>query len=142
MLEDFQATSIMVTTTTDMELGRFGCLVRFKRWGHIYRFVFVPLESEYPDKVSSFGGKRRSHEEQTKYQMGRKAVHFVKAILTATEDQEASLVGFMETDIVTRPGALPITVGELDIAGMMKSLPDSISSNPPLLPLLVDMGKS
>ena len=101
--------------------GRLAWLIRFEWEGRSYRFTFTPLECEYPDKVSSFGGRRRSHSEQAEYQMGRIAVNFVKAILTAAEVHPYALFGFME--LPQGGEGMPSTVGELDISGVMSALP-------------------
>jgi hypothetical protein len=50
--------------------------------------------------------------------MGRIAVYFVKAILTAAEAQPAALFGFLELP-GAHPGAIPVTAAELDISGIV-----------------------
>jgi hypothetical protein len=83
LLDDFGVTQQM--TAKGQVNGRVAWLIRFAWQGKSYRFTFVPLDCKEPDKIASFGGKRRSHLEQSEYQMGRIAVNFVKAILTAAE---------------------------------------------------------
>jgi hypothetical protein len=72
--------------------------------------------------VNSYGGKRRTHEEQARFQMGRVAVWFVKAILTAAEAHPHALFGFMEPP-AGGSGGLPPTAGELDVEGIAGALP-------------------
>lgn len=96
--------------------GKFAWLVRFV-WGEqTYRFTFIPKPCQSPGKERNFGGKRRTHDEQAKWQMGRIAVHFVKAILTAAESQPAALFGFLELPGATdRPGAIPPVASEIPV---------------------------
>ncbi len=122
MLEEFGAESIMVAQ--GQSGGRYAWLVRFQWQGSNYHFAFTPLECQWPDKESGFGGKRRIHTEQARYQMGRIAVHFVKAILTAAEAHPHALFGFMELPgVATRPGGIPYTAGELDVSKLVSSAP-------------------
>jgi hypothetical protein len=122
MLEDFGAANLMVAQ--GQANGRLAWMVRFEWQGDSYRFTFIPLECKDPDKTSSFGGKRRSHGEQARYQMGRIAVHFVKAILTAAEAHPHALFGFIELpEAGMHPGGLPVTAGELDVSGLTSALP-------------------
>jgi hypothetical protein len=133
MLEDFGAGNLMVAQGKSN--GRLAWLIRFEWHGASYRFTFTPLECRDPDKLSSFGGKRRSHEDQTKYQMGRIAVHFVKAILTAAEAQPAALFGFIELPAAgSHTGGLPVTAAELDITGFTQLLPELEISDVLMLP--------
>lgn len=56
--------------------------------------------------------------------MGRIAVHFVKAILTAAEAHPHTLFGFVELpEAEMHPGGLPVTAGELDASGLTSALP-------------------
>lgn len=119
MLDNFGATQQM--TVKGKAKGRLAWLIRFEWEGRSYRFTFTPLECEYPQKVSSFGGRRRSHTEQAEYQMGRIAVHFTKAILTAAEAHPHALFGFME--LPHGGEGAPSTAGELDISGVVSALP-------------------
>lgn len=122
MLEDFGSTSIMVTQGQAGD--RLAWMIRFEWQSRTYRFVFVPLKCKDPDKESSFSGKRRSHHTQARYQMGRIAVHFVKAILTAAEAHPHALFGFLELpEAGSRPGGAPMTAGELDVEGLTAALP-------------------
>lgn len=127
LLEEFGADGVMVGQGNAR--GRFAWLVRFAWNGANYRFVFTPLECEIPDKVSSFGGKRRTHSDQARFQMGRIAVHFVKAILTAAEAQPHALFGFMELPMAAQGSGMPPVAAELDVSILV--------ANAPLLPEFV-----
>ena len=119
LLEDFGALNYQIA-----QGNANGCLawmVRFEWSGKSYRFLFVPLTCKNPDVTRSFGGKKRTHLKQSVYQMGRIAVHFTKAILTAAEAQPYALFGFMELPSV-RDNGIPFTAGELDVDGVMSLL--------------------
>ena len=121
MLEDFGAGNMLIAQGTAN--GHFAWLIRFEWKQAAYRFTFSPLECKYPGKETSFGGTRRRHQDQARYQMGRIAVHFVKAILTAAEAQPDALFGFIELPEAGRhPGGMPITAGELDVSGFASLL--------------------
>jgi len=78
--------------------------------------------------------KRRSHAEQAKFQMGRIAVHFVKAILTAADAQPHALFGFLELPLAgIHRGGLPVTTAELDASGLTAALPELAIGGSPLL---------
>lgn len=96
LLEDFGATMTQVTQGTVN--GNYGWLIKFGWMGRTYRFTFTPVTCKYPNKPGSYSGKRRTHVEQSKYQMGRIAVFFVKAILTAARAKPDALFGFMELE--------------------------------------------
>jgi len=121
LLEEFGAESVMVAQGNAG--GRFAWLVRFHWNSANYRFVFTPLECELPAKVSSFGGKRRTHSDQARYQMGRIAVHFVKAILTAAEAQPHALFGFMELPMAAQGSGMPPVAAELDVSILVDKAP-------------------
>ncbi len=122
MLDEFGAESVMVAQGKSG--GRFAWLVRFQWNGANYRFAFTPLECRTPSKLTAFGGKRREHIEQARYQMGRIAVHFVKAILTAAEAQPHALFGFMELPAAaTRSGGIPPVAAELDVSALISAAP-------------------
>jgi hypothetical protein len=132
MLEEFGADNVMVAQ--GKARGQFAWLIRFQWRGAAYRFTFTPLECKASDKESSFGGKKRPHAEQARYQMGRIAVHFVKAILTAAEAQPAALFGFVELPEAGRhPGGLPVTASELDVSGLIGALPTLTIGDAPML---------
>lgn len=120
LLDSFGAQAIMVMS--GQSAGRFAWLIRFQWNDRSYRFAFRPLTCKYPNKSYSFNGKRRSAEDQSKYQMGRIAVHFVKAILTAAEADPAALFGFVELPGAGH-GGIPSTASELDIDGIVSVLP-------------------
>lgn len=120
MLEDFGAVSMMVTQ--GQARGQLAWMIRFEWQARTYRFVFVPLECKSPDKESSFGGKRRCHSDQARYQMGRIAQHFTKAILTAAEAHSHALFGFLELPEAGTSN-IPMTAGELDVSGLTAALP-------------------
>jgi len=121
LLEEFGAVNYQMMQ--GQVSGRFAWLIRFEWQGRSYRFTFTPLECKAPDKVKTFGSKRRAHLEQSKFQMGRIAVHFTKAILTAAEAHPHALFGFMELPETVSEGGLPRTAGELDISGVVSALP-------------------
>ena len=121
LLDDFGAEATMVTQ------GKAGdsiaWLVRFQWRGKSYRFTFQPLKCRYPNQINSYDKKRRSHAEQAKWQMGRIAVWFVKAILTAAETQPDALFGFVELPGAAAHGDLPPTAAEVGVEGMTGLLP-------------------
>lgn len=132
MLEDFGTTNLMMAQ--GQAGGKHAWLVRFGWLGRSYRFAFTPLECRTPEKISTFGGKKRTHAEQARYQMGRIAVHFVKAILTAAEADPAALFGFVELPgAAVHPGGLPATAGELNVEGLTAALPELEVGEPALL---------
>lgn len=120
MLEDFGAMAQIVSQ--GQADGKIAWLIRFQYLDRSYRFVFMPLECRYPNKIASFGGKRRTNNDQARYQMGRIAVNFVKAILTAAEMNPQALFGFLELPGVSRSGIPPIAA-ELDLSGLVGLLP-------------------
>ncbi len=123
LLETFGATDFQISQ--GQADGRFAWLVRFQWRERTYRFLFTPLSCERPSSERSFGGKRRTHQEQARWQMGRIAAHFVKAILTAAEANPDALFGFLELPgIASHPGGLPATAAELDIGGLTRALPE------------------
>lgn len=124
LLEDFGAINYQIMT--GQAQGRFAWMVRFEWQGKSYRFAFTPLECKSPDAIKKFGTKRHSHAEQSKYQMGRIAVHFTKAILTAAEAHPHALFGFMELPETATDGRPPKTAGELDSSGVVSALADDV----------------
>jgi hypothetical protein len=120
LLDDFGADAIM--TTQGQNQGRFAWLIRFQWLGRSYHFVFTPLTCRFPNEVNSFDKKRRSHDEQAKYQMGRIAVWFVKAVLTAAEAQPGALFGFLELPGASK-GSVPMTTADLEVDGLTAALP-------------------
>jgi hypothetical protein len=121
ILEDFGVTNTLVTQ--GQAGGQLAWVIRFEWQTRTYRFLFTPLKCRLPNKVSTFAGKKRSAEEQARYQMGRIAVYFVKAVLTAAEAQPAALFGFLELPGPTHTGGLPATAAELDTEGLTAALP-------------------
>ena len=112
--------------------GKYIWLIRFKWNDRSYRFVFTPLECKNPEKYFRVSNKNRSYEEQSRYQMGRIAAAFVKAILTAAETTPAALFGFLELPS-PKSGGLPPTAADLDISGIKSLLPDiGVSFHPQL----------
>ncbi len=121
-LEDFGVTNRVVSE--GHAGGRVAWLVRFEWREETYRFTFTPLPCKLPDKEAKFGDKRRTHEQQARYQMGRVATYFVKAVLTAAEMHPDALFGFIELPGAgTHPSGLPITAAELNIDGFTALLP-------------------
>jgi len=120
MLEDFGATATMVSQ--GQAQGVYAWLIRFQWNDRAYRFVFRPAPCRQPGKVMSYAGKRRTNEEQSKYQMARGAYWFVKAMLTAAEFQPAALFGFLELP-GARPGGMPLVASELDVEELTGLLP-------------------
>ena len=118
-LEDFGTSNLAIIQ--GQANGRVAWAVRFGWQGRSYRFLFTPLECEYPDKLASFGSRRRTHAEQARYQMGRIAVHFTKAVLTAAEASPDALFGFLE---LPSGGSMPMTAAELDVSGVVSLLPE------------------
>jgi len=123
MLDDFGAENVMVIQ--GQAGGKAAWMIRFMWLGKPYRFLFTPLDCRNPDNQKTVGGKKLTNAERAKYQMGRIAVHFVKAILTAAEAHPHALFGFMELSVGHAKSQIPPTAGELDISGLTKALPDS-----------------
>ncbi|RJX17567.1 MAG: hypothetical protein C4575_13060 [Desulforudis sp.] len=122
MLGSFGADSTMVAQGRSG--GKYAWMIRFQWQERNYRFAFTPLDCSLPDKISSFGGNKRKHQEQAKYQMGRIAVHFVKAILTAAETQPGALFGFLELpNVAAHPGGVPYIASEVDISTFVETIP-------------------
>ena len=122
LLEDFGTSNMMITQ--GQAGGMVAWMVRFEWQGAVYRFTFVPLDCRNPDKESSFGGKRRKHTDQARFQMGRIAVHFVKAVLTAAEAHPHALFGFIELPgMGTYSSGLPVTAGEVGVERLVGALP-------------------
>lgn len=121
LLEAFGAESIMVVQGQSQ--GRYAWLVRFQWRGSSYRFAFTPLNCLNPEKERNFGGKRRIFAEQARWQMGRIAVWFVKAILTAAEAMPEALFGFMELPGTNSRGGLPFTAAEVDVSELISHVP-------------------
>lgn len=127
LLEDFGAVNHIIQQ--GQADGRYAWLVRFEWNDATYRFVFTPRPCRHPDKQHSFGGKRRVNQEQAKYQMGRIAVYFVKAILTAAESNPDALFGFLELPAVSSyASGLPKTAAEIGVEGLTQTLPAPVDS--------------
>lgn len=132
MLEDFGVNNIVMMQGKTG--SRLAWLIRFQWQGKPYRFVFTPLACKNPQKTYSFGGKRRSADEQARYQMGRIATHFVKAILTAAETNPDAMFGFLElASKNTSDRMLPPTAAEINIDELTSSTPSMI-----MLPGVID----
>ena len=122
LLEAFGAESIM--TISGISQGRHAWLVRFQWMRRNYRFAFTPKECRYPSKTSRFGGKPRIHSEQARYQMGRTAAWFIKAILTAASENKDAIFGFLELPYAaSQSGSMPPTAAELDIRRLADAVP-------------------
>lgn len=122
LLEQFGATNTVFMSGQSQ--GKQAWVVRFQLEGKVYRFLFTPLDCQYPLRSYSFGGKKRLASDQAKYQMGRRAVYMVKAVLTAAQDDPAALFGFLELPGVRNSAGLPATAAELDVDELTSSLPD------------------
>ena len=112
--------------------GKYAWLIRFTWMSKPYRFAFTPLECRQPQLMRSFSGKRRTNDEQAKWQMGRIAFNFTKAILTAANMHPDALFGFMEISAGTKPGQLPRTAGEMNIDNLVQVLPNDFGDMPML----------
>jgi len=124
MLEDFGAEQIM--SVQGQSAGKYAWMIRFRWNGANYRFIFSPKECRTPTKVSTFGGKKRVHPDQARYQMGRTAAWFVKAILTATEERPESIFGFMELPGGgAHPSGIPYIASELNVSELVSLAPPS-----------------
>ena len=117
LLENFGASAVM--TAQGVSDGRVAWMIRFQYLDRAYRFVFTPLPCRAPGKVWSVGGKKMTGEERARYQMGRIAVHFIKAILTAAEMNLDALFGFLELE----HGGRVVTAAELDVDRLTAALP-------------------
>lgn len=120
LLEDFGAANFIIQQ--GQSAGKFAWLVRFEWRNQSYRFAFIPLDCRLPNNAKSFGGKRRAHSEQARYQMGRVAVHFTKAVLTAAEMNPDALFGFLELPAVSTQSGIPITAAQLGAEGLTSNL--------------------
>ncbi len=124
LLEDFGADQIM--TVQGQSAGKLAWLIRFRWNGANYRFLFTPKMCRYPSKISTFGGKRREHADQARYQMGRTAAWFIKAILTAAEEKQDAMFGFLELPGAgNHPSGIPYTAAELDTHELVSLAPPS-----------------
>ena len=121
LLDEFGATQQV--TAKGQAYGCTAWIIRFVWQERSYRLAFTPFECRQPDKVASFGGERRSHSDQSEYQMGRIAAYCVRAILTAAKAHPHALFGFMELPETASEGGVPRTAGEMDISGVMSALP-------------------
>lgn len=92
--------------------GKTAWLIRFVWNSRRYRFLLSPFECRDPQKIFTFGGKRRTAAEQAVYQMGRRAFHFVKALLTVAMEDEAALFGFLELNSANAQG-IPLVTSEM-----------------------------
>ncbi|MDR3572883.1 MAG: hypothetical protein P4L50_03395 [Anaerolineaceae bacterium] len=122
MLEEFGASKVFTMQGTSD--GNTTWVIRFEWQDRSYHFVFRPLPCKDPSKSYSFGGKYRRAEQQAVYQMGRRAVNFVKALLVAADDNPDVLFGFLELPGVAGPGGMPATASELDVSGLTAALPN------------------
>lgn len=122
MLESFGAENTVFMSGQSQ--GKQAWVIRFQLESRVYRFLFTPLDCKYPLLSRSYGGKRRLATDQAKYQMGRRAVYMVKAILTAAQDDPAALFGFLELPGVRNSAGLPATAAELNVDELTSSLPD------------------
>jgi hypothetical protein len=121
LLEDFGAGSMIITQ--GQAQGKYAWVIRFQWQDRTYRFVFTPLACRWPDRVTSFGGKKQRHDEHARAQMGRIAVWFTKAILTAAEAQPAALFGYLELPGVSFAGAIPPVASEVPVDNLTALLP-------------------
>lgn len=122
LLEDFGATKLIVIS--GQAQGLLAWVIRFEFEGRAYRFLFQPLPCRWPDKLYTFAGKRRKAEDQARYQMGRRAFYYVKAILTAACDNQDVLFGFLELPGVPGKRGLPATAAEVGVDKLVAALPD------------------
>jgi len=122
LLENFGTSNMIISQGRANDQPAW--MIRFEWRAAVYRFTFVPLHCHDPLKESSFGGKRRKHSDQAYYQMGRIAVNFIKAVLTAAETNPDALFGFVELPgAATHQGDLPMTAAELGIERLTATLP-------------------
>ncbi len=119
LLEKFGADGIQ--TMQGSANGRYAWMIRFQWEGRVYRFTFTPLTCRFPDKTYTYAGKKRTSLDQSRYQMGRIASAFVKAIITAAEATPDALFGFLE--LPSPNGGIPITAAQLDVSGLISQLP-------------------
>jgi hypothetical protein len=126
LLENFGIENIQVSQAA--RDGKAALLVRFHWNGKPYRFTFVPMLCRNPKRIVKFGGKSRPATEQARYQMGRIAVYFIKAILTAAEVQPDALFGFLEIPTVINDEGLPLTMAEIDL-NLYKAIPANLNDD-------------
>lgn len=101
-------------------------MVRFQYKERSYRFTFVPYPARTPDKQRKVGGKYKTNAEQAESQLGRIAVNFVKAILTAAEMNPAALFGFLELPGYGSKGGAPVIASEIPVDNLTALLPPVI----------------
>jgi hypothetical protein len=118
MLEEFGVEGCQVTQGYAGQTRAW--MIRFGWLGYPYRFVFIPLKCKFPSTEHTYSGKKRKNEEQAYWQMGRIALYFVKAILTAAEMNPHALFGFMEISTGNKSRKIPKTAGELNIDNLIK----------------------
>jgi hypothetical protein len=122
LLDIFGADAIIVTQGKSN--GKSAWLVRFQWKDRSYHFVFLPLPLRSPGRVYKVSGKSVMAEDRTRYQMGRIAMFFVKAILTAAEMNPDALFGFMELPGASNHSGIPQTAAQINITGLVDLLPE------------------
>jgi hypothetical protein len=122
LLDDFGAEAVGVMS------GRIGgetaWMIRFNWRGHSYRFEFQPLPLKPRPKFAKdlTDLQKKKLQDQRICQMGRIALTFVKAMLTAADTKPSALFGFMELpDVGKRTNGLPFTAGQLDTSNIQKT---------------------
>lgn len=119
LLTDFGAEATMIGQGESH--GQFAWMVRFAWLGRSYRFVFTPLPLQYPGKLYTISGRRVTGEDRARQQMGRIALNFVKAILTAAQMNPDALFGFLELPNARPGSAVPATAAELDVSTLISA---------------------
>lgn len=121
LLDVCSATEIQ--STIGQANGRAALVVHFELDSRTFRFGCQTLAYRDADLLRSFEGKHRSRSEQAEYPMGRIAGDFAKAPLTAAQAQPDALCRFIEIPGTEQDGALSATIAELDLSGLMSTLP-------------------
>ncbi len=129
LLTDFGAEATMIGQGESH--GQFAWMVRFAWLGRSYRFVFTPLPLQNPGKLYTVSGRHATAEDRARQQMGRIALNFVKAILTAAQMNPDALFGFLELPNARPGSAVPATAAELDVSVLISASADLFVLPPP-----------
>lgn len=124
LLLKFGAKQVQIMTGSS-SAGDYTWIVRFEYGGKVYHKIFSPFPCRYPHKSRSAGrGKgQRTYPEQAKWQMGRRAVYLIKAILNLAAEDPTILAGLLEVPGTRGAGGLPVTLGEIDLPQLTSKLP-------------------
>lgn len=124
LLDNFGASASIVSQGRSD--GKLAIAVRFQYASRTYRFTFIPYPCRNPEKTRKIGGRYRTNAEQAGLQVGRIAVNFVKAILTAAEMNPAALFGFLELPGYGSRAGAPVIASEIPVEDLTGLLPPPV----------------